>query len=188
MEIFQPKGSLQAAALTFNTDLDAALKLAYEPNGFFLSKFAEEAESREYGACTFELNGLRIKFRTAKITPTKNGQFVTLWKRIGFGPIMPYEETDPIDFFIISVRAAGHFGQFIFPKTILCEKGIVSTPKKEGKRAMRIYPPWDKADNSQAKRTQHWQLLYFVEFEPHQPGNILRLQKLLITDDVFNGS
>jgi hypothetical protein len=29
---------------------------------------------------------------------------------------------------------------------------------------MRIYPPWDKADNSQAKKTQAWQLQYFIKF------------------------
>jgi hypothetical protein len=37
-----------------------------------------EAESAEYGAYTFELNDLSVRFRVAKITPTKIGQFVTL--------------------------------------------------------------------------------------------------------------
>ena len=41
---------------------------------------------------------------------------------------------------------------------------ILSSSKKEGKRAMRIYPPWDKTDNSQAKKTQAWQLQYFIKF------------------------
>jgi hypothetical protein len=62
------------------------------------------------------------------------------------------------------VRAENHFGQFVFPKAVLGEKGIVSCNGKEGKRAMRIYPPWDIADNSQAKKTQAWQLQYFIKF------------------------
>ena len=88
---------------------------------------------------------------------------MTFWKRIGPGPISPFDITDPIDFFIVSVRTPHHFGQFVFPKKVLCEKGIVSTPEREGKRAMRVYPPWDVADNPQAKRTQAWQLRYFLE-------------------------
>lgn len=32
---------------------------------------------------------------------------------------------------------------------------------------MRIYPPWDKAENSQAKKTQAWQLNYFIKFSEH---------------------
>ncbi len=32
---------------------------------------------------------------------------------------------------------------------------------------MRIYPPWDKADNAQAKRTQAWQVQYFIIFTKH---------------------
>lgn len=62
------------------------------------------------------------------------------------------------------MRAENHFGQFVFPKAVLCEKGIVFCNGKEGKRAMLIYPPWDKADNSQARKTQAWQLQYFIKF------------------------
>ncbi len=39
-----------------------------------------ENESSEYGACTFDIGNLKITFRLAKITPTKIGQFVALWK------------------------------------------------------------------------------------------------------------
>jgi MepB protein len=30
---------------------------------------------------------------------------------------------------------------------------------------MRIYPTWDKTDNSQAKKTQAWQLHYFIKLK-----------------------
>lgn len=124
-------------------DLLVAQKTVYEPSGFVCKHFVSEAESKEYGACEFEMNHKRIKFRTGKITPTKIGQFVTLWKRIGTGPIQPFDMADPVDLFVVNVRSGDKLGQFVFPKTVLCEKGIVSKERKGGKRAMRIYPSWD---------------------------------------------
>lgn len=148
-------------------DLLLAEGLVYKPSGLALQNLKIEEGSTGYGAAEFTLNNHSIKFRVGKITPTKVGQFVTFWKRIGKGPILPYDLNDPFDFLIISARAENHFGQFAFPKAVLCEKGIISSSEKEGKRAMRIYPPWDKADNSQAKKTQTWQLQYFIKFSEH---------------------
>lgn len=131
-------------------DLLLAEDIIYKPARLVLENLKIEDESENYGAAEFTINNHSIKFRVGKITPTKVGQFVTFWKRIGKGPIMPYEFTDSFDFLVVSVRAENHFGQFVFPKAVLHEKGIISSNEKEGKRAMRIYPPWDKADNSQA--------------------------------------
>ncbi|EKD72557.1 MAG: hypothetical protein ACD_45C00643G0006, partial [uncultured bacterium] len=61
-----------------------------------------------------------------KITPTKVGQFVTLWKRINNGPIQPYDVSDPVDFFIVSARKDDCFGQFIFPKSVLRDQAVLS--------------------------------------------------------------
>lgn len=158
-------------------DLLAAQKSVYDPMGLTCSKLMPEAESREYGACTFEINNKTIKFRVAKITPTKIGQFVTFWKRIGDGPIMPYDIADPVDLFIVSVRSGQKLGQFIFPKNILCQKGFVSKVGIGGKRAMRVYPPWDITNSPQAKKTQAWQLMYFFEIYPTIDTTIV--QKLL---------
>lgn len=160
------EGILMNPTSMIHPDLLAAQKLAYEPNGLICSAIIPEVESQEYGACTFEMNNRIIKFRVAKITPTKIGQFVTLWKRIGSGPIMPYDMADPVDLFVVSVRSGHHFGQFVFPKDVLYHKGFVSKDGKGGKRAMRVYPPWDVPDNRQAQKTQSWQLHYFVEIEP----------------------
>jgi len=144
-------------------DLLLAKDLIYKPSGLVFENLKIEDESEDYGAAEFTINHHSIKFRVGKITPTKVGQFVTFWKRKGKGPILPYELTDSFDFLVVGVRAENHFGQFVFPKAVLCEKGIVSCNGNEGKRAMRIYPPWDKADNSQAKKTQAWQLQYFIK-------------------------
>ena len=136
--------------------------LLYKPLNFICSSMAPESEGDAYGACVFKLNNLNIRFRVAKITPTKIGQFVTLWKRIGTGPIQPYDELDSVDFFVISARDKNNFGQFVFPKSILVKKNIFSKNAKGGKRGIRIYPPWDKALNSQAQSTQKWQSDYFL--------------------------
>ncbi len=146
-------------------DLLEAKKNAYTE--LSMGEVTLEAESQEYAACDFTLNGQRIKYRVAKVTPTKKGLFVTLWKRHGKGPICPFDMTDPVDLFIVSVRFQHRFGQFIFPKSVLCEKGIVSREGRGGKRAMRVYPPWDVLDSPQAKRTQAWQCPHFCELNDH---------------------
>ncbi|EDM43021.1 hypothetical protein SCB49_12389 [unidentified eubacterium SCB49] len=135
----------------------------YDPCGFKITGFSTEKESTEYHACQFKLDDLQIISRSSKITPKKVGQFVTFWKRNENGPIAPFDATDIIDFFIINVTANDKLGQFVFPKSILIKKGILSTATKEGKRGFRVYPAWDIATSKQAIRTQKWQLEYFYE-------------------------
>ena len=157
-------------------------KLLSEIDNIEISQATVELESSEYGACCFVLNNSNILFRTAKITPTKTGQFVTLWKRINQGPIQPFDNTDRIDLFIVSVRKDNHFGVFIFPKAVLISKEIVSD-KKEGKRAIRVYPPWDSATSKQAQKTQNWQLEYFLEISASQSMALNRAKSLLLIKD-----
>jgi len=137
-----------------------------------------EPESAEYGAYTFKLNDFLIRFRVAKITPTKIGQFVTLWKRVGNGSTQPYDISDLVDFFIISTRKEKHFGQFIFPKSVLCEQGVFSIKGKGGKRGIRVYPPWDKTLSRQAQKTQEWQIRYFLEIPQDKKIDCARAQEL----------
>ena len=146
-----------------DTNLNQIKTEIYDKCSFKILNFKTKTESKEYNACQFQLNGLNILSRNAKITPKKSGQFVTLWKRNGNGPIEPFCENDQIDFYIVNVRTENEFGQFVFPKSVLIIKGILSTEKKEGKRAFRVYPNWDKVKSKQAERTQKWQLNYFYE-------------------------
>ena len=134
--------------------------LQFSPENIILDK-----ESADYAAATFTLNNQPILFRMAKKTPTKIGQFITIWKRINDGPIQPFDASDPFDFLIVQVQSSDHMntGQFIFSKKILCEQNIFSQNNIGGKRAMRVYAPWDMTDNKQAKSTQKWQVNYFVE-------------------------
>lgn len=163
----------------FNTLFETEEQV-YIPCGFELKKQIQEKESAAYSAFTFEINTLKIVFRVAKTTPTKIGQFVTLWKRIGKGPIQPYDDTDAIDFVVINTKTTTHFGQFVFPKAVLMEHGIFTSSLKEGKRALRVYPPWDLPTSPQALKTQQWQSFYFLKIPLDKPIDIERA-KLLYT-------
>jgi hypothetical protein len=163
---------------TIHKDLLVAKEFVYTRCGFECTQLIAEIESADYGAYTFNLNELSVKYRVAKITPTKIGQFVTLWKRFENGPIRPFDITDDIDMFIISTRNDNHFGQFIFPKSALYKKGIVADKHKEGKRAIRVYPPWDTTVNKQAQKTQRWQLDYFLDIPKEKPIDLARAKSL----------
>lgn len=143
--------------------LDPVVKKVYDKCNLEISLFSQEVESKEYAASQFMLNGQNVISRTAKVTPKKLGQFVTFWKRNQSGIIEPFNDTDPVDFYVIDVKTQNRFGQFVFPKSVLIDKGLISTSKKDGKRGFRVYPEWDVPNNQQAKRTQNWQLKYFYE-------------------------
>jgi hypothetical protein len=161
-------------------DLYAAKELLYDKGGFHLTMLTKEKAGTEYGACTFKLNVLEIVFRIAKTTPTKNGLFVTIWKRNQDGKTEPFTLTDGIDFIIISCRSGIKLGQFIFPVSVLAEQKIVSDKNRQGKRGIRVYPPWDITTSKQAAKTQIWQTKYFIPVEKNN-SNGLELVKTLLT-------
>ena len=84
-----------------------------------------------------------------------------------------------IDLFIVSTRNGSNFGQFIFPKSVLHQKGILSDDKKEGKRAIRVYPPWDTTTSKQAQKTQQWQLAYFIPISNEKSIDFDLIKKLI---------
>lgn len=59
------------------TSLEVCNQLAYLPNGLTICDLSVSAESVEYEACSFTLNGKRIIYRKAKLTPKKIGYFVS---------------------------------------------------------------------------------------------------------------
>jgi hypothetical protein len=162
----------------FQDQLYIAKTLVYDKCGFAFAELIKEDESQEYGACTFRLNGMKIKFRTSKITPTRTGQFVTIWKRNQQGITQPFDLTDEIDFVIISSQNGDNFGQFIFPKSVLLDKGIMTGNDKQGKRGIRVYPPWDTATNKQAEKSQSWQTKFFLTIHKDNSTDLALTMKL----------
>lgn len=154
-------------------------ELLFSPCGLKITNCAPETESQDYFAHTFKLNNLIIKYRTAKITPTKIGQFVTLWKRNKLGNTVPYSLSDAIDFYIIATRKEAKFGLFVFPKTIAHQKGILSDECKDGKRGFRVYPAWDETTSKQAQQTQLWQSNYFLVLSQDVKIDLKRAKRLL---------
>ncbi len=68
-------------------DLLVAIDLMYNKCAFICTPPRAESESADYGAYTLGIGRKSVKYRVAKITPTKTGQFLTLWKRRENGPI-----------------------------------------------------------------------------------------------------
>lgn len=147
----------------FPENLLQVKQMLFDKCGFKFAQLVLDKESAAYSGCTFLLDTKVVLFRSAKITPTKSGLFVTLWKRLQKGPIQPFDDKDGIDMVIISVKEKEHFGHFVFPEKILIEKKIFSTHRKEGKRAMRVYPTWKVETSKQAIKTQKWQSLWFID-------------------------
>ncbi|GGX27257.1 MepB family protein [Streptomyces noursei] len=161
-----------------HADLLAAKALVYDASGFACSPPAPEPESAEYAACGFTLDGRSVRFRVGKTTPTKVGQFVTVWQRSAEGPIRPFDADDGVDLFVISCHDADGFGQFVFPVEVLCERGIVSRDGSGGKRGFRVYPPWVTTTNRQARSTQAWQVNYFFHLDQDGAADLTRARAL----------
>lgn len=164
---------------SFPDDLIKITKWVYDKCNFNLTHPKLNTESVEYGACSFELNGKKIQHRVSKITPTKNGQFVTLWKRNKNGITEPFAINDEIDSIIITAKSDKNLGQFIFPKKVLASNGIITQNGKSGKRGIRIYPPWDSPQSKQAEKTQSWQLHYFLPISANGVADLDLAKKLL---------
>ncbi|WP_018343582.1 MepB family protein [Cytophaga aurantiaca] len=162
---------------SLHSDLLLAKELIYDVCGLEFKNFQQHTESTEYAACSYELNGNKIEHRCSKITPTKIGQFVTIWKRNAEGITAPFDVSDGIDFIIITVRSDENIGQFIFPIPILADKGIVSRKGSSGKRGIRVYPPWDQPTSKQALATQAWQSGFFLAIKNEHLED--RMRKLL---------
>ncbi len=158
---------------TLNKNLIEVKSKIYDKLSLVISKVSNELEGTEYDACQYELNGIKIISRSSKVTPKKVGQFVTFWKRNQNGETEPYSEIDQFDFYVINAKSEDRFGQFVFPKSELINKGFITSERKGGKRGFRVYPIWDKTLNKQAEKTQKWQLNYFYEI-----GETIDLKKV----------
>ncbi|MGW8985936.1 MepB family protein [Streptomyces parvus] len=161
-----------------HSDLLAAKASVYDPGGFVCSQPVPEPESADYAAHRFTLDGQSVAFRVARTTPTKAGQFVTVWQRSAEGPIRPFDADDGVDLFVISARDDGRLGQFVFPRDVLCERGIVSRSGVGGKRGFRVYPPGAVTTSRQARGTQAWQVEFFLDLGEGEPVDMGRARAL----------
>ncbi|MED3981031.1 MepB family protein [Priestia megaterium] len=136
----------------------------YKPNHFVVKAIREEAQNSDYGAGIFQLNSTSVRFRVAKTTPNKVGQFVSFWEKDAAHKNQAFSYGKATDLLVINTfTSTNRFGQFIFSKEVLLKQKILKTDTSKGKMAIRVYPIWDKPTSKQAIETQKWQLEYFVE-------------------------
>lgn len=142
-------------------DVSEALK-ALGQSAAWNSLPVPEADNQEYGAAVASLGQGRIRFRVGKLTPTKVGLFVAVWRRAQNGSTEPFPAEDGTGLLVVTVREGNNMGHFSFPTSALVKHGIVSVKGAGGKRGFRVYPPWSEVRNRQAARTQQWQCDYFT--------------------------
>ena len=152
----------------------------YEPNQLTVKEIQEEIQNSEYGSAVFQLNCTSVRFRVAKITPTKIGQFVAFWEKDATNKNQAFSVENAPDLLVINTFSHDQqsLGQFVFPKEVLVKHNILKTATTKGKMAMRVYPSWDAPTSKQAIATQKWQLPYFVVVDPHNYENAQTLLRL----------
>ncbi|PGE65303.1 mep operon protein MepB [Bacillus wiedmannii] len=160
----------------FNDVIRKLNNIIYKPNKLIITNLKEEKQNAEYAGCLFHLNHKSIRFRISKITPNKIGQFVSFWEKDDHMQNQAFSYDAAPGLLVITCIDDNKLGQFIFPKEILLKEKILKTQSQIGKMAMRVYPIWDIPVSNQAKKSQMWQLQYFVDLSDH---NNLSLDKLL---------
>ncbi|QGG52086.1 MepB family protein [Lysinibacillus pakistanensis] len=163
----------------FNKTLTFVNELLYEPNHLTIKNIREESQNSDYGAGVFQLNSKSVRFRVAKITPNKVGQFVSFWEKDEANKNQAFSYDNATDLLVINTfNNTGDFGQFVFPKEVLLKQNILKTANTKGKMAIRVYPSWDTPSSKQAIATKKWQSPYFVKMEATTRLSIHELLKL----------
>lgn len=163
----------------FYKTLIFANEILYKPNQLIIKNVQEEKQNADYGAGVFELNSKTVRFRVAKIIPTKIGQFVAFWEKDEANKNQAFSYDNATDLLVVNTfNDKGDFGQFIFPKEVLLKQNILKTTNSKGKMAIRVYPSWDYPISKQAVATQKWQLPYFISMNDIKSLPIHELLKL----------
>lgn len=117
-----------------------------------------------YEGFSFQYEGKLYHSRLAKKTPTKDGYFVTFWKKDN-GKNKSYSISDNFDFLIINIIDDYKKGIFLFSKETLIDNNIIKTDIFKGKMGFRVYSIWDVTLNKLAGKTKAWQIKNFMEIK-----------------------
>lgn len=132
-------------------------------NNSTISKVITEDQNKDYEGMLIQIENNMYRSRLAKVTPKKSGYFVVFWEKDENDKNQPYRYADSPDKIIITIIDNDLRGQFIFPKSKLLEKGILTDETSKGKMGIRVYPSWVKGLNKTAAQTQKWQQHFFVD-------------------------
>lgn len=152
----------------FHRTLTLVNEMLYAPLGLTISSVSEEQQNADYGAGVFQLNDASVRFRVAKTTPAKTGQFVAFWEKDALNRNQAFSYDDAPALLVINTfhPVTGGLGQFVFPKDVLKKHEVLATRDAKGKMAIRVYPEWDTVTSKQAAASQKWQLSYFSQVDP----------------------
>ena len=188
----------------YRDELESLLVKVFVPAGYQITKKVEldpVPESSKYEALNFSLNDRSIVYRKGKVTSDRPGAFLAVWQRPGLESAngnkpIPLTSSE-LDYLFIHVESHSNisealehrskYGMFIFPVSLLIEKGIVSSVKSKGKTGFRVFPPWSqdrgivgtKVFSESGKKTQRWQIPFFLEIDDNGLINSCELNKLL---------
>ncbi|MDN3509383.1 MAG: MepB family protein [Candidatus Neptunochlamydia sp.] len=170
--------------------LYSAIANIYIPAGMKLTENPKrEVENDEYEGFTFKLDDRNITFRIGKITPERPGNFVAIYDRVD-RTIIPVDTSyRKIDFLVVDVsdKVSANRGQFVFPRSTLLSKGIISQGlsteerlrRKKGKLSFRVFPPWAKPKPT-ALKTQEWQNKFFFSISKDNMSNFSLVRRLFL--------
>jgi len=151
-------------------------------------------QNSKYEALEFSIDGKKILYRKGNVTPDRPGNFLSIWKRPDENSTdprrtMPYEEHD-LDYLFVEVSDCdiSKRGIYIFPLTVLVNKGVVTSNKAKGKMAFRVFPPWtssrgelkSKVFSDSAKKTQRWQSNFFLWIEDNEIVDLDKFNNIFI--------
>ncbi|MGO4860170.1 MepB family protein [Arthrobacter sp. 2MCAF14] len=125
-----------------------------------------EEQNSDYESGAARIGNEQWRIRTARITPTKPGAFVAVWKRGEGGSTRPFTAEESMSGLLVFVEGQERFGVFQFTKAHLISLGYVSSDLHPGKRGFRVYPAWCTDLNPQASRSQRAQGAAFSELPP----------------------
>lgn len=123
----------------------------------------KDSWNSDYEGMQITFNLINFKSRLAKKTPKKQGYFVAIWKKDAFNKNTPFTEDDIGEYLVVNILDNNNEGQFVFPVSVLIEKGIIQSENSKGKMALRVYPPWVKDLNKSAMVSQKWQTEHFYK-------------------------
>lgn len=131
--------------------------------GHEITSITEEKQNSEYKGFSFSVYEHTYRSRLAKLTAKKKGYFVAFWEKDINNRNQAYSYDESPNKIVISVIDNERKGQFIFPKSVLLQQGVLRSETSKGKMAMRVYPSWEQELNSSAEKSQKWQMKYFID-------------------------
>ncbi|MEH6556983.1 MAG: MepB family protein [Oceanicoccus sp.] len=187
----------------YRDELESFLTHEFLPLGYKITKnitLNSVPESSKYEALEFSLDDKNIVYRKGKVTSDRPGAFLAVWQRppsenINDDKPIPLKPND-LDYLFVKVESHANIteelehrpkhGIFIFPVSLLIEKGIVSSLKHKGKTGFRVFPPWSgdrgmvgtKVFSESGKKTQRWQSPYFLDIDENGSISSCKLSEI----------